>query len=50
MVSMHTSPVADAGTLDSGGMNVLLLSVAAEFASRGVEVHLLTRAEGEPAV
>lgn len=50
MVSMHTSPIADAGTRDSGGMNVLLLSVAAEFASRGVEVHLLTRAEGEPVV
>ena len=50
MVSMHTSPLADAGTRDSGGMNVLLLSVAEEFASRGVEVHLLTRAEGEPVV
>lgn len=50
MVSMHTSPIADAGTRDSGGMNVLLLSVAAELASRGVEVHLLTRAEGEPVV
>jgi len=48
MVSMHTSPAAGAGTRDSGGMNVLLLSVASELASRGVEVDLLTRAEGEP--
>lgn len=50
MVSMHTSPLAQAGTADAGGMNVFLLSVATELASRGVEVDLLTRAEGEPSV
>lgn len=50
MVSMHTSPVSRAGSGDAGGMNVLLLSVAAELAARGVKVDLLTRAEGEPSV
>lgn len=50
MVSMHTSPVARAGSRDSGGMNVVLLALAGELAARGVEVDLLTRAEGEPAV
>lgn len=48
MVSMHTSPVAKAGTRDAGGMNVAILGVAAELAIRGVEVDLLTRAEGRP--
>lgn len=50
LVSMHTSPVASAGTGDAGGMNVLLASVAGEIASRGVEIDLLTRAVGEPRV
>ncbi|MET4781698.1 glycosyltransferase [Glaciihabitans sp. UYNi722] len=48
MVSMHTSPLAAPGTGDSGGMNVSLLSMAAEVAKRGVEVDLLTRATGAP--
>ena len=50
MVSMHTSPAAMAGTGDAGGMNVLVLSIAAELASRGVGVDLLTRADGPPRV
>ncbi len=50
MVSMHTSPVAPAGSGDSGGMNVAILSVARELAARGVRVDLLTRAEGAPSV
>ncbi len=50
MVSMHSSPIASAGSGDSGGMNVLLLSVAAELAARGVEVDLLTRASAAPSV
>ncbi len=48
LVSMHTSPATAAGTGDAGGMNVLVASVAAEFAARGVEVDLLTRAAGAP--
>ena len=48
MVSMHTSPAASAGTGDAGGMNVLVLSIAAELAARGIEVDLLTRASSTP--
>jgi D-inositol-3-phosphate glycosyltransferase len=49
-VSMHTSPVAQAGSGDSGGMNVTLLALAAELALRDVSVELVTRAVGEPSV
>jgi D-inositol-3-phosphate glycosyltransferase len=48
MISMHTSPVAQAGTGDAGGLNVAILGIAAELAVRDVEVDLLTRATGEP--
>lgn len=48
MVSMHTSPAAQAGSGDAGGMNVAMLATACELARRGVEVELLTRATGEP--
>jgi D-inositol-3-phosphate glycosyltransferase len=50
MVSMHTSPVAPAGSGDSGGMNIAILATAAQLAQRGIEVDLLTRATGEPRV
>ena len=50
MVSMHTSPTATPGTADAGGMNVAILGLARELGERGVEVDLLTRAVGEPAV
>jgi D-inositol-3-phosphate glycosyltransferase len=50
LVSMHTSPTARAGTVDAGGMNTYILAVATELAARGVEVDLLTRATGAPAV
>lgn len=48
MISMHTSPVAQAGTGDAGGLNVAVLGIAAELAIRDVEVDLLTRAVDEP--
>lgn len=48
MVSMHTSPAAQAGSGDAGGMNVMILATARELVSRGVEVELLTRATGQP--
>jgi D-inositol-3-phosphate glycosyltransferase len=48
LVSMHTSPAEQAGTGDAGGLNVSLMSTAAELASRGVEVDLLTRATTVP--
>lgn len=49
MVSMHTSPAAQPGTGDAGGMNVALLSTALELAARGVEVDLIARAVIHPA-
>lgn len=48
LVSMHTSPTAQPGTGNAGGMNVALSSLASELAHRGVEVDLLTRAAGPP--
>src|SRR5690606_33572522 len=50
LVSMHTPPAQQAGTGDSGGLNVSLLAIAHGLAMRGVEVELLTRAEGAPSV
>ena len=47
-VSMHTSPAAQPGTGDAGGMNVALRSLASVLAARGVQVELLTRAQGDP--
>lgn len=46
MVSMHTSPAAQPGVADAGGMNVAILALAAELAIRDVEVDLVTRAAG----
>ena len=46
MVSMHTSPDAQPGSAESGAMNVGILATALEFAARGVEVDLITRAAG----
>ncbi|MDM4764173.1 glycosyltransferase [Galbitalea sp. SE-J8] len=48
MVSMHTSPIAPAGAADAGGMNVAIVETARAIAARGVEVDLVTRAEGDP--
>ncbi|CAN5609816.1 glycosyltransferase [soil metagenome] len=48
VVSMHTSPADQAGTADSGGMNVSILAIAAELVVRGTSVDLLTRAAGNP--
>ncbi len=41
---MHTSPLAQPGTGDAGGMNVYVLQSALNMASRGVEVEIFTRA------
>ena len=48
MIAMHTSPAAQPGTADAGGLNVTVLGLAAELALHGVEVDLLTRAAGAP--
>ncbi|BBX04873.1 D-inositol 3-phosphate glycosyltransferase [Mycolicibacterium moriokaense] len=44
MLSVHTSPLAQPGTGDAGGMNVYVLQSALHMARRGVEVEIFTRA------
>ncbi len=43
MVTVHTSPLAQPGSGDAGGMNVYVLEVARQLARRGVAVDLFTR-------
>jgi D-inositol-3-phosphate glycosyltransferase len=45
MLSVHTSPLAQPGAGDGGGMNVYVRSVAEALARAGVECDVLTRAE-----
>jgi D-inositol-3-phosphate glycosyltransferase len=49
---MHTSPLAQAGTGDGGGMNVYIRELCAGLARRGVRCEVFTRAEdsAQPAV
>ncbi|MFZ2178795.1 MAG: D-inositol-3-phosphate glycosyltransferase [Rhodococcus sp. (in: high G+C Gram-positive bacteria)] len=44
VLSVHTSPLAQPGTGDAGGMNVYVLQTAIQMARRGVEVEIFTRA------
>ncbi len=44
VLSVHTSPLAQPGTGDAGGMNVYVLQTSLEMARRGVEVDIFTRA------
>ena len=44
VLSVHTSPLAQPGTGDAGGMNVYVLQSAQQMARRGVEVEIFTRA------
>lgn len=44
MLSVHTSPLAQPGSGDAGGMNVYVLQTALHLAKRGVEVEIFTRA------
>lgn len=41
---MHTSPIAQPGSGDAGGMNVYVLNIARQLARQGVEVDVFTRA------
>jgi D-inositol-3-phosphate glycosyltransferase len=45
LISMHTSPLAQPGTGDGGGMNVYVRALAAALARAGVECDVLTRTE-----
>ncbi len=44
VLSVHTSPLAQPGTGDAGGMNVYVVQTALELARRGVDVEIFTRA------
>lgn len=44
VLSVHTSPLAQPGTGDAGGMNVYVLQSALQLARRGVAVDIFTRA------
>ncbi|WP_293310872.1 D-inositol-3-phosphate glycosyltransferase [Mycolicibacterium sp.] len=52
VLSVHTSPLAQPGTGDAGGLNVYVLQTALHMARRGVEVEIFTRAtsSADPAV
>ena len=45
MLSVHTSPLAQPGTGDGGGMNVYVRALGSALARAGVGVDVLTRAE-----
>ena len=44
ILSVHTSPLHQPGTGDSGGMNVYVAETAKRIAARGIEVEIFTRA------
>jgi D-inositol-3-phosphate glycosyltransferase len=44
LLSVHTSPLAQPGTGDAGGMNVYIVETATRMARRGVAVEVFTRA------
>lgn len=44
MLSAHTSPLEQPGDGDAGGMNVYILELSRQLASRGIEVEIFTRA------
>ncbi len=46
VLSVHTSPLDQPGTGDSGGMNVYVRSVVERLANRGVAVDVFTRCRG----
>ena len=46
VLAVHTSPIDQPGTGDSGGMNVYIRSVAERLAGQGIEVDLFTRCRG----
>jgi D-inositol-3-phosphate glycosyltransferase len=46
VLSVHTSPIDQPGSGDSGGMNVYIKAVAERLASQGILVDLFTRCRG----
>jgi D-inositol-3-phosphate glycosyltransferase len=47
VVSLHTSPLDQPGTGDSGGMNVFIRQAAERVSAAGVQVDVFTRARGD---
>src|ERR1700716_4336194 len=45
ILSVHTSPLAQPGSGDSGGLNVYVRALASSLARAGVECDVFTRAE-----
>ncbi|YAL82878.1 D-inositol-3-phosphate glycosyltransferase [Dermacoccaceae bacterium W4C1] len=43
MISVHTSPLAQPGQGDAGGMNVYVLETGRQLAAMGIEVEIFTR-------
>ncbi len=43
MICVHTSPLADLGSKDAGGMNVYVRQLACHLADRGVAIDIFTR-------
>ena len=43
LLSVHTSPLAQPGTGDGGGMNVFIAALATQLRVRGLGVHVFTR-------
>lgn len=46
VISVHTSPMDQPGTGDSGGMNVYIRAVAERLVGRGIDVDVFTRCRG----
>ena len=46
VLSVHTSPMDQPGTGDSGGMNVYIRAVTERLAGRGIDVDVFTRCRG----
>jgi len=47
IVSEHASPLALAGSVDSGGQNIYVAQTARQFAAAGHQVDIFTRRDGE---
>jgi len=46
MLSVHTSPLAQPGAGDGGGMNVYVRETSRQLANRGLSVDIYTRDDG----
>jgi D-inositol-3-phosphate glycosyltransferase len=48
VISLHTSPLDQPGTGDSGGMNVEIRAIAERLGARGIATDIFTRCAGRP--